>query len=817
MPNPPKLAERLVRWLVGGRDADAVAGDLRETFEARGGGVWWYWRQALSCAAVRFSGHRRVLPGLGHDFTHAFRTIRRNPGYAATAILCLALALGVNTTLFALLDSVYFRRLPVRESDRLLVVQRSTNPFLFWGEYLRIRDRLKTVRTTSTLFFSTEVKAGPQTFGAIAECVSGSFGDVLQAGTAAGEWFRSDTARDTVLSHSFWKNKLNGDPGAIGREILVGNHAFRVIGIAPPSFRGAFPPFSVDLWVPMGALPSPTANGPPVGVVARLGPGVSRAAAESEFRAIDVELRADPRNPRAHDPVTVEPLAGVLWRGGRRRLEPVVRMMGFLCGAVLLIACVNVANLLLSRAAVREREIAIRTALGASRWRLFRARLAESLLLAGAATVAGLAGGEAIGRALQWALPGIPDPGFHGLAFAADARVALYSAAAGLVAAVLFTFASGSGSRAVRRRIYSAVQVALSLTLLVGTGLLLRAMLRVERIDPGFTREHRLVADVYGNARELAAALERARAIPGVEDATIASDATGPGNGGCAAATAGETPRRTQLNTVDANYFAMMGVPVVRGATFSNAPGVIVNETMARSWWPDQDPVGKSLWTGCDADERALAPVIAVVRDTRDPLDLAPRPAYYLPRRETAPGHVFALIVRTAGDPGEWARPLVNAIASVSADVRVFRVRSIEEELRQSFWETRWRAALLGGIGGLAILLAAIGLYGVVACSVAQRTREIGVRMAVGAQPGDVQWMVLGEALRLTAIGVVVGLALSAATARLLSSFLYGLSPFDPVAFAGAALAWVLIAMLASWWPARRAAHVDPWTALKWD
>ena len=165
------------------------------------------------------------------------RTIRRNPGYAATVILCLALALGVNTTLFALLDSVYFRRLPVRESDRLLVVQRSTNPFLFWGEYLRVRDRLKTVRTTSTLFFSTEVKAGPQTFGAIAECVSGSFGEVLQAGTAAGEWFRSDTARDAVLSHSFWKNKLNGDPGAIGREILVENHAFRVIGIAPPLSR----------------------------------------------------------------------------------------------------------------------------------------------------------------------------------------------------------------------------------------------------------------------------------------------------------------------------------------------------------------------------------------------------------------------------------------------------------------------------------------------------------------------------------------------------------------------------------------------------
>jgi putative ABC transport system permease protein len=815
---PPALAERLVRWLVGGRDADAVSGDLRETFEARGGSGLWYWRQALSCAAVRFSGHRRVLPGLGQDFTHALRTIRKNPGYAVTAMVCLALALGVNTTLFGLLDSVYFRKLPVPDAGRLLIVQRTVNPFVYWSEYLQIRDRLRTVRTTSTLFFSTELTVGPQTFGAIAECVSGSFGEVLQAGTAAGAWFRSDTARDAVLSHAFWKNKLNGDPGVIGREIQLGrsHYGFRVIGIAPPRFQGAFPPFSVDLWIPAAAVAT-TPKGPPVGVVARLAPGATRAAAEAEFRALDVELRADPRNPRAHDPVTVQPLAGVLWRGGRRTLEPVVKMMALLCGAVLLIACVNVANLLLSRAAVREREIAIRTALGASPWRLFRARLVESMLLAGGATVLGVLGGEAIGRALQWALPSIPDPGFHGLLFAADARVALYSAAAGLAAALLFTFAAGSGSRASRRRIYSSAQVALSLTLLVGTGLLLRAMLRVEQSDPGFARERRLAARVYGNARELAAALERARALPGVEDATIASDLLGPANGGCAALAANETARQTQLNIVDANYFAMMGVPIERGTTFAKTPGVVVNGTLARSLWPGEDPIGKALWTGCDAEERAVVPVIGVARDTTYPLDDGPRAAYYLPRGETPTGHVYSLIVRTAGDPRDWARPLVEALAKVSPELQVFEVRSIEEELRLTFWETRWRAALLGGIGVLAILLAAIGLYGVVACSVAQRTREIGVRMAIGAQPGDVQWMFLGEALRLTAIGVAAGLALSFATVRLMRGFLYGLSPFDPVAFTAASLAWVLIAMLASWWPARRATHVDPLTALKYE
>jgi predicted lysophospholipase L1 biosynthesis ABC-type transport system permease subunit len=237
---------------------------------------------------------------------------------------------------------------------------------------------------------------------------------------------------------------------------------------------------------------------------------------------------------------------------------------------------------------------------------------------------------------------------------------------------------------------------------------------------------------------------------------------------------------------------------------------------MARAWWPGEDPIGKPLWTGCHTKERMVAPVVGVVGDVTSPLDEA-RPAYYLPRRETAQQQVFKLVVRTAGDPREWARPLLNALAKVSPEVRTFEVSSVDDLLRSSYWEMRWRVALLGGIGLLAIVLAAIGLYGVVACSVARRTQEIGVRMAVGALPGDVLWMFLSEALRLTAVGVAAGLVLSALTVRLLRGFLYGLRPFDPVAFAGAALAWVLIAMLASWWPARRATLVDPLTALKYE
>jgi len=806
----------LVRWLVGGRDADAVAGDLRETFEARGGRPLWYWGQALSCAAVRVSGHRRVLPGLGQDFTHALRTIRRNPGYAVTAMLCLALALGVNTTFFALLDSLYFRQLPVHDAGRLLLVQRTANPFCFWREFQQVRDRLRTARAASTVMFSGEARMGARTYGVVAECVSGNFGDVLEPGISAGRWFASDSEMGAVLSYGFWKSKLNGDPGMIGREIMLERTALRVIGIGPPQFRGAFPPFASDLWIPTDALRSRGPAGPPVGVIARLAPGVSRQTFEAEVRVVDAELRADPRSARANDPAVVQPISGLLWRRGRRVLQPVVTLMSLLCAAVLLIACVNVANLLLSRAAVREREIAIRSALGASRWRLFRARLAESLLLAGGAAVLGVLAGETAGRALQAAMPSIPEQGFRGLAFGVDGRTVLFLIAASVLAAVLFTAASGSGRHA-RRGIYSAVQVCLSLTLLVGTGLLLRAMQHVEKTDPGFARERRLAVHLYGPPAALGMALDRARSMAGIEDATLARSLLGPDSGGCASVSAAGPARRTAMNTVEPNYFAMMRTPVVRGSGFTDAPGVLVNETMARAWWPGDDPIGKPLWTGCEAAGRSMAPVVGVVRDTTWALDPAPQPAYYLPRREAAGDQPFSLIVRTAGEPYEWSRPLVAALATVSPDLRVYEAESIADALRLAFWETRWRAALLGSIGVLAILLAAIGLYGVVTCSVAQRTREIGVRMAVGAQAGDVQWMFLGEALRVTAVGVAAGLALSAATVRLLRGFLYGLSPFDPVAFVGASLAWIAIAMLASWWPARRATRVDPLTALKWE
>jgi predicted permease len=816
---PPKLAERLLRWLVGGRDADAVAGDLREQFADYGS--LWYWREALSCAFVRFSPHRRMLPGLGMDFHHALRTIRRNPGYAVTAMVCLGLAMGATTTLFALLDSIYFRKLPVPESGRLAIVSRGAHTFCSFREYLSFRDNLRSMHAAATVLISDDVVVGGAHRTLLSEVVSANYANVLRVGTSTGRWFSADEDSSTaapviVLSHRFWKTALNANPAALGGFLRANDRDYRIVGIAPAGFDGSSPPFSIDFWVPAASLEG-VGPGSGFGLIARLAPGATFETAASEVRVVDARLRADRHDPRADDPATVAPVAGVWWRGGRRLLAPIIRMMSIVCAVVLLIACINVANLLLSRAAARERELTIRRALGATRLRMFRARLVESLLLSAGGALIGLVAGHWIGRALEIALPSIPEEGLRGLQFGIDWRVASFLAAVSALAAVLFATASGRERTGRRRQVYSVAQVSLSLALLIGTGLLLRGIDRAVHIDLGFVPDGRLAIGFFDPHGRAEAILRRAQSVPGVEEAALARGPFGPGPSGCASPSALSAPRRADAKVVDPNYFELMRLPLLRGANFTGTPGVIVNEALARAYWPGEEPVGKPLWVGCNAAKRSLVPVVAVAHDTPWPGESAPRLVYYLSRTHEASDRGGSLVVHTAGNPYSWSKALVEAIESEAPGVRIYEITSIRDAASVSLWQSRWQAGLLGSIAALAILLAAIGLYGVVACSVAQRTQEIGVRMAIGAQPGDVQWMFVGQGLRITAIGVALGLALSAVVARLLRAYLYGLSPFDPVAFAAASLAWIAVAMLATWWPARRATRVDPLTALKYE
>ncbi|HEX3745038.1 MAG TPA: ADOP family duplicated permease [Bryobacteraceae bacterium] len=843
MSDPPKFAESLLRRLVGGRDADAVAGDLRETFEARGASRLWYWGQVLSCFAVRFSLHRRALPGIGTDFSRAVRRMRRNPGYALTAMLCLALALGVNTTLFSFLDSMYFRKLPVPDAGRIVEIRRQKAEFCTAQNYFAFRDGLRSVQAAAVSGSGGYMEVGRTAFVAQAERVSSNYARVLRLGTTLGAWFgpESESAAEppAVIGYRLWKTRFAGDPSIIGTRVRVMERDYRIVGVARPEFTGTLPPMTMDVWLPLARR----SNSRITSLVARMAPGENLASVRAEMRVISARLQAaDPADKTLASPLVVQPDAGFVFEWNRTFFLPILTLLSAVSGMVLLIACVNVANLLLSRATVRQREIAIRQSLGASRPRLFRETFAEGLLIAAGGLALGILIGYWSGRALELFLPSLPAAMYHGLTLDVDWRVALFLAAAGIASAILFSLppAMASSRRNLnpamkgdtihtsrQRELYSVVQVALSLTLLIATGLLLRALDRAQHVDPGFASGHR----VFVNVRDLASQpqmdslVERVRELAGVEDATLAGTIFPNTGVDCVSAEHEANPRQARSNIVDPNYFDFMRIPIVKGSGFAPAgsitetPRVILNETMARNFWPDTDPVGKTIWLGCPPDQtQKLGTVIGIARDTKyTSMVERPMPMVYVSRREDAGSGFWSLIVRTAGEPHRWIRPVLDLAQHSGGSLIVYDSGTLDDAVAQSLWEVKWQASLLAALGLLAIVLAAIGVYGVVACSVAQRTREIGIRMALGAVPLDVQWMVLAHGLRVTAIGIAAGLLLSAFTVRLLRGFLYGLSPFDPIAFAAASLAWIAIAVLASWYPARRATRVDPLTALNYE
>jgi putative ABC transport system permease protein len=550
-------------------------------------------------------------------------------------------------------------------------------------------------------------------------------------------------------------------------------------------------------------------------------------------------------------------------------MRPIAVLLLAVVGIVLLIACVNVANLLLSRAAVRHREMALRRSLGASRGRLVRQGLAESSILALGGASLGILFGHWTDRALSLWLPAsIPQSFLRGVSLEMNWRVAAFTAAVALVCAVLFSLApalegssvdllsalktdarSGRGGGAQwaprQRDFYVIAQVALSLVLLIAAGLLLRALQHTARIDPGFATDHRIYIRLFAPepdftpdsaTRLFTRLLDQARTLPGVRDATLSFDVLGFMDGECVSAGPGSPDGHAGINVVEPNYFEMMHVALLRGRNFAPnyqavldtpkgiaagtpPPSIIVNQTMARQRWPGQDPVGKLLWLGCPPhDPQIAAQVIGVAKDIKyGSLDEDPRPFFYVSRRQVWWNGFFALILQTAGDPHALTEPLLKLARSGGPDLRMYELRTFDDLVELSLWRVRWQAGLLGAFGLLAIVLSVVGLYGVVAYTVAQRTHEIGVRMALGAQKIDVHWMVLARGLRLTAAGIAAGLLLSAVATRFLRSFLYGVNPLDLVAFAGAALAWLLIAMLASYIPARRAARVDPAISLRYE
>ena len=854
---PPRLAVLLLRRLAPGREGDGIAGDLEEAFHARGGGRAWYWLQVLACARMRYSPWYRAIPDLRQDLPYALRVLRRNPGFAAAAMLCLALGIGVNATVFSLLDGMYFRPLPVAQADRIVAIDRDGAMPCTWRDYLAFRTGMRAFAgVAASQARGTFMDIERANFTIVAETVSANYAGVLGVKAALGRWFTAEDESPgaqpaVVISSQIWQRYFARDRSVPGRYVRIEHEWYRVIGVAPDEFRGVSPPVRVDAWLPLTTFPifrpqlaDARGAGPEVALTGRLAPVETAEHAAAEMAVVDARLRQQHlHEPRYAIPISLRPFRGIPSPVSRQSMRSIATLLAAIAAIVLLIACVNIANLLLARAAVRQREMALRRALGASRGRLFRQGLAESAILAAGGAVLGILFGYWSDGALSaWAPASIPQSALRGIYLEMNWRVALATAAAALLCAVLFSLAPAlaSEARAGRSRIsqrdlYVVVQVALSLVLLIAAGLLLRALDRMARLDPGFAADHRIYVRLLAAEPEFTPEaatalftrlLEQARALPGVRGATLSFDVLGFSDGECVGADRSSPPGHAGINVVEPNYFEVMRIPILRGRNFDAAdrphsPRVIlVNETMARERWPGAEAIGQTVWLGCPTDRTppVAAQVIGVVRDGKyGALDEAPQPFFYVSRLQVWWNGFFALILHTAGDPQELAGPLIRLARSGGPALRMYEVRTFDDLLELSLWRLRWQAALLGAFGLLAVTLSVVGLYGVVAYTVAQRTREIGVRMALGAQKADVQWMVLARGLRLTAAGIGIGLGLSAAATRFLRAFLYGVSPLDATAFAAASLAWIVIAMVASYLPARRAARVDPAVSLRYE
>ena len=817
-----------------------------------------------------------------NDFRIAIRQLLRHPGFATVALLTLALGIGANTAIFSVINAVLVNPFPYPESERIAFIgqtrenQPDTMPvtypdYLEWRAQNRSFEELAWVSNRS--FALTGIAEAAYLSGATA---TASVWPLLRVRPALGTTFgeRDDKPGADpvcVISHSTWQDRFGGDPRILGRSIALDGRSYVVVGVMPASFKF----WAADVWIPAGLdagneLMQSRVLRMGAWVVGRLKDGVDVAEAERDLDVISTRLAA-------HYPDSnVGVGAGVILLGEAvtRGIRPALLVLFGAVGCLLLIACLNVANLLLARATAREREFGVRVALGASRRRILRQVLVENLPLSLAGGIAGVLlaqlGLTAILRMLP---PGTipaeaqielswPVLGFAvGLSLASTlvfGMIAALSRSTQVSVEALREAGGGTGSRGTRRLRSALVvgEVALALTLLIGAGLLLRNFDRLQRVDPGFDTSNllllplRLPQQQYPSSNQATQfyveLLERLRALPGVRSAGAGINAPMMGGSDLPLLTEGRTYTDlnqldpAQFNLVMGDYFAAQGLVLKQGRVFSDADGassapvVVLNEAAVRKFLPGQEALGKRVMVGMPEnlikpgmlppglDEFHWSTVVGVVSDARHfGLQSDPPPTAYLPI-EQGWAHVavrsnMTVLLRTEGDPLALAALARQALRSVDSNLPVQRVASMEQVLRETLSGSRFNAALLGTFAALALALSAIGIYGVVAWNVAQRSREVGIRIALGANRRDVVGQVIGDGMRAVLLGVALGLAGGAAASQLLRSMLNGIGTLDPWVFALVPLLLVGVALVACWVPARRAARVDPMIALRAD
>ncbi|MEJ7811034.1 MAG: ABC transporter permease [Gemmatimonadaceae bacterium] len=802
---------------------------------------------------------------LGQDLRFALRTFGRRPGFAAVVILTLALGIGANTAIFSVVNAVLLRSLPFPDPDRLVMLwgmatDGDSSKVARWSSYLDftdIRSQARSFEQMAALRASrVALTGGAQEPARLdgAEVTANLF-RALGAAPALGRGFlpedeRPGATRVVVLSDALWRGRFGGDPALIGRPVVLDGNAHVVVGVMGGDYAY---PGDAQLWLPLvpGELDRER-GGHTLRVVARLAPGVARASAETEVRGIARGLEAQYPRDNAKRGARLEPMREAAVGTVRATLLVLLGAVG----VVLLIGCANVANLFLARAASREREVAVRTALGAGRSRLLRQFLAESLLLSLTGGALGLLFAHWALRAMLAAAP-TSIPRADGITI--DATVLAFLLGVSTIVGAVFGvlpalqlsrtdalgafrdagrgLTAGLGRRRLRQALVVS-EVALAMLLVIGAALLVKSFWRLQRVDPGFEPRGLLAVRVQLPAsryaerprvrrfyEELAA---RARATPGVRSASVAFEHPLSEGWTTSFTVEGRDPPRegeepeARMRPVMPGYFRTVGVSLLRGRDIAErdraeAPGVVViNESFARRHFPNEDPVGKRLRRQAWWPEMPTSyEIVGVVRDEKF---LGPRggadPATYF-AFEHFPFTDAYLMVRTAGDEAVVAAALRREIRTLDADLPVEAMRGMQQILAESVAAPRFTMALIALFAVLALVLAAVGIYGVLSYTVARRTGEIGLRMALGAGRGRVLRLVVGQGMSLTLLGVAAGGAAALVATRALRTLLFGVSATDPVVFVGVALLLGSVAFVAAYVPARRASRVDPMVALR--
>jgi predicted permease len=812
------------------------------------------------CRSARGVG---LIENIVRDVSYSLRVLLKNYAFTIVVVLTLALGIGANTAIFSFANGILLRPLPYPQSDRLVVLDEtalkrgidsmsvSYPNFLDWREQNKVFEDIAAYYGTNR--FSLSGAGEPiQIRGSR---VSHGLLEILRVSPQLGRTFtanedRPDEDAVVILGYDLWQRNFGGDPNILGKQITLSNRSRTVIGVMPHGFR--FPEVS-DLWVPLALTTkifTRTDHG--LNAIARLKDGVTLAQAQSEMN--NIAARIEEQNPVTNEGLGVK-VTGLHENLSGDYREALLILLGVV-GCVLLVACVNVANLMLARGTARQKEFALRSALGASRWRIVRQLMLESLLLA---IVGGALGFVLSIWALRLLLSAIPFQLPFWMNFNIDLRVLGFTAGITLLTGLIFGAVpalqtsrvdlndtlkeGGRGSTGVRSRARSLLvvtEIALSLVLLVGAGLMIQSFLRLRRVNIGLNPHNVLTASVilpgtkYREPDQRAAffkqLVERVRNLPGVE----AASATGTlplsgGNWGRSLTvegypvlSVGQAPM-IQHTVVTPGYFRTMGISLLAGRDFNDAdakdaPNVtIVDERLARQYWPNESPIGKRVRFGPPEDNEPWHTVIGVVSTVRHQrVQEDTRPSVYLPHQKI-PVTGMALVARTSSNPKEFIGGIRREVAQLDPDIPVSEVATMEEVVAESIWQPRLYATLFAVFAGGALALALIGIYGVMAFLVQTRTHEIGVRMALGASARDVFRLIVGRGMKLTVVGILIGVGGAVVLTRLMHGLLFNTSTTDPITFVLISLLLSFAAFFACYIPARRAAKVDPLVALRYE